>query len=140
MRLHLDSHAATVLASLVCAVLPAPAPPLHAASPAPSPYAGEQSRGIKALSAQEVEALLAGQGMGFAKAAELNGYPGPAHVLELAGDLELTGDQRRLTVELFAAMEREAVLVGRELVDAERRLDRLFAERSVEPRFIFRRP
>ena len=33
--------------------------------------------------------LRAGRGMGLALAAELNGYPGPAHVLELADKLDL---------------------------------------------------
>jgi hypothetical protein len=37
--------------------------------------------------------LLSGQGSGFAKPAELNGYPGPAHVLELAGPLGLDAPQ-----------------------------------------------
>jgi hypothetical protein len=107
------------------------APPTKAASPTPSRYAGEESRDIKALSAQEVDSLLTGKGMGFAKAAELNGYPGPAHVLALAEELELTSEQRTLTTTLFASMEAEAVTVGRALVEAERELDRLFAERSV---------
>ena len=54
---------------------------------AASPYAGEEGREIKALSAADVDAYLTGQGMGFAKAAELNGYAGPKHVLELAAEL-----------------------------------------------------
>ena len=44
---------------------------------AQSPYAGQESREIKSLSPAEVDGYLAGAGMGFAKAAELNGYPGP---------------------------------------------------------------
>ena len=36
-----------------------------------SPYQGEQLRAIKALSEGEISSLLNGQGMGFAKAAEL---------------------------------------------------------------------
>ena len=66
-----------------------------------SPYAGQESRGIKALSAQEVSDLLAGKGMGLAKAAELNGYPGPMHVLERAAQLQLTPDQTSKTEALF---------------------------------------
>ena len=58
-----------------------------------SPYKGEHLRAIKALSEGEINNLLNGQGMGFAKAAELNPYPGPKHVLELADDLNLTSDQ-----------------------------------------------
>ena len=49
--------------------LPAPAADL--------PYAGQQTRAIKALSDDDIAALRAGEGMGMAKAAELNGYPGP---------------------------------------------------------------
>ena len=49
---------------------------------AQSPYAGEESRAIKSLSASEIQALRQGHGMGYAKAAELNHYPGPRHVLD----------------------------------------------------------
>src|SRR3974377_1723295 len=59
-----------------------------------APSAGMEQRAVKALSGQQVEDLRAGRGMGLALAAELNGYPGPAHVLELADKLELTSDQR----------------------------------------------
>lgn len=90
---------------------------------AASPYAGQQEREIKALSSQDVEAYLAGQGMGFAKAAELNGYPGPKHVLELASELSLTQEQRTRTEVLFASMQSAARSLGRELVDQERNLD-----------------
>jgi hypothetical protein len=66
-----------------------------------SPYASQESREIKSLSPQEASDLLAGKGMGFAKAAELNGYPGPAHVLELAAQLQLTPEQKTRTETLF---------------------------------------
>ena len=61
---------------------------------AETPYAGMQSRPIKALSDQQVSDLRAGRGMGLALAAELNGYPGPSHVLEFADQLELSAEQR----------------------------------------------
>src|SRR5689334_17464381 len=54
-----------------------------------APYAGQQTRTIKALSPADVAALLKGEGMGMAKAAELNGYPGPLHVLTLSQELKL---------------------------------------------------
>ena len=57
---------------------------------AQSPYAGMQARSIKALSEQQIADLKAGRGMGLALAAELNGYPGPAHVLEVADQLGLS--------------------------------------------------
>jgi hypothetical protein len=44
-----------------------------------SPYVGQEYREIKALSTQEISDYISGRGMGLAKAAELNGYPGPAH-------------------------------------------------------------
>ena len=99
----------------------------------PSPYTGEQSRPIKALSADETAALLAGKGMGLAKAAELNGYPGPAHVLELATELQLSDAQKAQTQALFASMQTKAVSLGRALVEEERGLDRLFAEKAATP-------
>src|SRR6516164_7416934 len=77
-----------------------------------SPYAGMQTRAIKALSDQQIADLRAGRGMGMALPAELNGYPGPAHVLELADKLELSSDQRSRVQSLFDAMKAEAVPLG----------------------------
>jgi Spy/CpxP family protein refolding chaperone len=97
----------------------------------PTPYAGQQEREIKALSDQEVSDYLAGKGMGLAKAAELNGYPGPAHVLELASELRLNAEQRKKTEGLFKTMQSKAITAGRALVDEEKALDRLFASKAV---------
>jgi hypothetical protein len=102
---------------------------LAAAQTAPNPYAGQQARDIKSLSDQEVAGLLAGKGAGFAKAAELNGYPGPAHVLELAEPLHLNAAQLEATKELMATHQRRAKQLGMELVEAERTLDALFADK-----------
>jgi Spy/CpxP family protein refolding chaperone len=99
----------------------------------PSPYAGQQTRTIKALSSDEIRGYEGGKGMGFAKAAELNGYPGPMHVLELAAKLDLTSDQRERTAALFKRMEADAIALGRRLVDAERELDASFASRTITP-------
>jgi hypothetical protein len=55
---------------------------------AQTPYAGMQTRPIKALSEQQVTDLEAGRGMGLALAAELNSYPGSSRVLELAEKLD----------------------------------------------------
>ena len=97
-----------------------------------SPYAGEEQRSIKSMSAQEIESLSRGEGMGFAKAAELNRYPGPKHVLELADKLELSTEQRRQTAELFKAMQANAVALGAKLIAAEAELDRLFAAAAID--------
>ncbi len=79
------------LSPSITATMGASAP--QAASP--TPYAGFQSRPIKALSEQQIADLKAGRGMGLALAAEMNGHPGPMHVLELGERLALTDAQRR---------------------------------------------
>lgn len=95
-----------------------------------SPYAGLQTRPIKALSAQQIADLQAGRGMGLALPAELNGYPGPSHVLELADKLGLTDPQRGSVTSLFEAMKTETVPIGERLIDQEAALNRLFAGRT----------
>jgi hypothetical protein len=98
---------------------------------AASPYVSEQSRSIKALSQQEMADYAGGKGMGFAKAAELNGYPGPAHVLDLADALMLSPPQRERTAALFHRMQTRATELGARLLDEERSLDGLFASKSI---------
>jgi LTXXQ motif family protein len=100
---------------------------------AQAPYAGMQTRSIKALSEQQVADLQAGRGMGLALAAELNGYPGPAHVLELADKLDLSPDQRAKVQELFASMKQEALPLGSKLIEQETDLDRQFAGHAITP-------
>lgn len=95
------------------------------------PYAGLQARPVKALSDQQIADLKDGRGMGLALAAELNGYPGPMHVLELASPLGLSDDQRAKVARLFDAMKREAVALGERLIAAETALDRQFADRTI---------
>ena len=100
---------------------------------AQTPYAGMETRPIKALSDQQVADLNAGRGMGLALAAELNGYPGPSHVLELADKLELSSDQRAGMQRLLDAMKAEAMPLGTKLIEQEAELDRQFAARTVTP-------
>jgi Spy/CpxP family protein refolding chaperone len=103
-----------------------------AACASETPYAGEQQRRIKALSDQEVAALMAGAGLGYAKAAELNSHPGPMHALELADRLELTAQQRQALADLMSRHRAEARSLGAELVRLEADLDRMFAERTAD--------
>jgi len=111
-----------------CAV----AVPVLADAPMP-PYAGQQARPIKALSDEDIAALRKGEGMGFAKAAELNGYPGPAHVLTLAQELKLTEAQRQQVQAIFDRMSAAAKPLGAELIERERGLDQLFAKGDITP-------
>jgi Spy/CpxP family protein refolding chaperone len=92
-----------------------------------SPYARWQERTIKALSPQQIEDYLAGRGMAMALPAELNGYPGPRHVLDLAGELALTPEQLVQTEVLFEDMRRQASELGARIVAHEAELNELFA-------------
>jgi Spy/CpxP family protein refolding chaperone len=95
------------------------------------PYAGLEARSIKALSEQQIADLRAGRGMGLALAAELNGYPGPMHVLEMADALDLSSQQRAKMQELFAAMKAEALPLGERLIAQEAELDKAFANKTI---------
>lgn len=98
----------------------------------PSPYAGEQARAIKALSDEQVRAYIEGQGMGLARAAELNHYPGPRHVLELAEQLGLSSEQIRRTQEIESRMKDKAIALGQRRVALERLLDDAFADGDID--------
>ena len=106
-------------------------PALALAQHGHSPYAGQEKRAMKTLSEEESQALLNGQGMGLAKAAELNHYPGPRHVLDLATQLQLSEVQRAEAQQIYDRMHREAVHLGALVVDKEKELDHLFATQAI---------
>ena len=97
-----------------------------------SPYVGQEKRGIKALSEQEIADYLKGAGMGSSKAAELNHYPGPRHVLDAAQGLALTPEQQKATQALMDEMHSRATRVGEQIVAKEAELDKLFASSSAD--------
>jgi hypothetical protein len=106
--------------------------PLRGAAAArTSAYSGQERREIKALSAEETEDLLAGRGIGAARAAELNHFPVPAHVLELREQLGLSAEQVSAVQEIFDRMSSAAKSLGGEIVVAERDLDAAFASGSI---------
>jgi hypothetical protein len=96
-----------------------------------SPYVEYQGRSIMALSAEQIGSYLAGDGMGFALAAELNGYPGPRHVLELADSLSLDTVQQERVQAAFDSMRSRARVLGAAVVDQEQILDSLFAAGTI---------
>jgi hypothetical protein len=98
---------------------------------AQTPYAGMQTRSVKSLSDEQIADLRAGRGMGLALTAELNGYPGPSHVLEHADALNLTAEQRAGVTRLFETMKAEAIPIGLQLLAQEADLDRQFADRTI---------
>ena len=97
------------------------------------PYAGQDARAIASLSAEDIDDLLAGRGWGFAKPAELNGYPGPTHLLELSEALGLTEAQADAIEEVRVRMEADAQALGSEYVAAEAALDAAFASGEIDP-------
>lgn len=99
-------------------------------------YAGQESREVKALSPEDIQAYSSGKGMGFAKAAEFNGYPGPSHVLALSEQLKLTPEQKMQTKILFESMEKNAINFGLPLVEEERKLDQLFSSKTITPNLL----
>src|SRR5215831_6612201 len=114
-------------ALIVCTL----AAPVSAAETAANPYSGQEARTLKALSDDDIAALRKGEGMGMAKAAELNGYPGPVHVLTLAAQLGLSESQRREVSVIFERMSAAAKPLGAALIAREQVLDQLFAKGEI---------
>lgn len=96
-----------------------------------SPYIGQQLRDIKSLSQSDIDGYLSGKGMGYAKAAELNHYPGPRHVLDMENELKLSNKQREQTEALFKKMQTSAIKLGKQLIQQEKELDQLFASSKI---------
>lgn len=95
-------------------------------------YAAAKDREIKALSPEQVKQYQAGAGMGYAMPAELNRFPGPMHVLELADKLGLTAEQKARTQALMDAHKAEARAIGAKRVESERAIEALFRSGKVE--------
>lgn len=97
-----------------------------------SGYGAATSRHIKALAEEDVRGLLEGRGMGLAMAAELNHYPGPMHVLEMAEKLMLTPAQKTAVQEAHDRMKASALALGAEIVELERQLDQSFVTATID--------
>ena len=86
-----------------------------------------QSSEVSSLTADEVRELRNGEGMGLARAAELNHFPGPKHLLELVSELDLDQAQVERIEAIHQRMKGQAVAKGEEILEAESRLANLFA-------------
>ena len=96
-----------------------------------SPYAGEESRAVKSLSPEDIAELKQGGGWGLAKAAELNGMPGPVHLLELKDQIPLTPEQVETITALYERMRAKAIAEGERYIAHEQALDEAFRTRMV---------
>ena len=108
--------------------------PAAAADPRPSPYAGQETRSIKSLSEEDLAELRRGGGWGLARAAELNGMPGPAHLLELKDRIPLSVDQVAAISAIFEEMRAAAIARGERLIAREEALEEAFRDASVTDR------
>lgn len=91
-----------------------------------SKYARQEQREIKSLSREDIGELRRGGGWGFAKAAELNGVPGPAHLLELKDRIPLSAAQIAKVSAIYVDMKARAINQGDRLIELERQLENLF--------------
>ena len=105
--------------------------PGQAAGTGPSSYAGEEARPVKSLSSEDLAELRRGGGWGLAKAAELNGMPGPLHLLELKDAIPLTPAQVEAITAIYARMRGAAIAEGERFIAAEQVLEDSFRARTV---------
>jgi len=96
-----------------------------------SSYVGEESRKIKSLSQDDIMALQKGAGWGMAKAAELNGYPGPKHIIQMQDEINLTLLQKSKINLEFQKMQTKAMALGNELILLEEKLNNAFSNKSI---------
>lgn len=102
-------------------------PPGDAAKARPLP------RAVSALAAEEIAALKQGSGLSFALAAELNGWPGPDHVLAHEAELRLSADQKARLKGIVDALRRKAIALGAAYISAEERLADAFRSGAAQP-------
>ncbi|MDX1554971.1 MAG: periplasmic heavy metal sensor, partial [Xanthomonadales bacterium] len=93
---------------------------------------GQEQRLIKSLSPDDQVALKTGGGWGLAKSAELNGLPGPLHLLQMSDEIGLSGAQQQAIQDIYDAMKAEAIDLGLRMIELESELDDAFASRQVD--------
>ena len=101
-----------------------------------SKYIGQEKRAIKSLSKEDIKELKAGAGWGMAKAAELNGLPGPKHILEMSKEIELTAEQEKMVIAVYNDMNKKAVRLGNKLIEYEEELSNRFVERNIDEKIL----
>lgn len=125
MRISLFTLSVLILAALL--PVTARAQGHHGPTPAPaapSGHNGASGSEIFGLGPDEIAELRSGQGMGQARVADVQGYPGPRHVLdaEKAGELQLSGEQAARVQEIYRSMASEARRLGDLVLAAEQDL------------------
>ena len=121
------------LTLLIVAILTSTSFLVQATSTLPSPYSGEEARVIKSLAAKDIDDLLNGRGWGLAKPAELNGVPGPAHLLEMKTEIALSAEQVSAIEVIWSEMNQNARRLGERYVVLEKQLNEQFATGQITP-------
>lgn len=127
--------ATAILTTTLAGCLTPTADDVGAAGDAPAAthgYPALKASPIRGLTPSEIADLREGKGAGYALAAELNAFPGPRHVLDLADELALTPRQRELTQALYETMKADAVRAGDDLLARHEEVDRGFRERTFD--------
>jgi len=101
-----------------------------------SKYIGQEKREIKTLSNEDIKELRTGAGWGLAKAAELNGLPGPKHVLDMKKEIGLTAEQEKMIIALFRDMKEGAITLGNSLIEYEKELNDGFAAGNINEKVL----
>jgi len=97
-----------------------------------SHHSSETGNEIKTLTSEQIKNYLNGEGMGLAKTAELNHFPGPKHVLDLAKELKLSQTQIDSTKKIFDLMKENAIYLGKIIIEKEKQLDQLFSSGTAD--------
>ena len=136
----LAALAAILLAGCAGPVLIAPVYTTTAselATPTPSAYRELLASDIRGIDPETIAGYLAGEGLGMALPAELNGYPGPRHVLDLRAELELTSEQTERIQSLFDEMQPRAIELGEAYLAAEAKLESDFRNGTIDEDGLF---
>ena len=123
----------TLFIFVVASFLPACAPSdVPVAAVPTSPYVDQLNNPIRGMTLDEITNLETGAGSGFARAAELNGYPGPRHILDFQEDLDMSKDQLEQVRALFDEMNAGARALGEEILQMETDLELAFREGTID--------
>ncbi|MDH3942591.1 MAG: hypothetical protein OEV06_00650 [Anaerolineae bacterium] len=105
-------------------------------TPTYSAYASLLDTEIRGLDQATIEGYLAGEGLSQDLPAELNGYPGLRHTLDLTEELELTDEQLIQVQALFDGMQVKAMSLGEQYLQAYSELELAFREGSITVEYL----
>lgn len=106
------------------------------ATPTPSAYVSLLDSEIRGLDQDTIEGYLTGKGLGQALPAELNGYPGPRHTIDMAEELELTEEQLAQVQALFDDMQSAVIPLGEKYLESVAELELTFREGTITDEYL----